>query len=139
MPNRDPSAPKPAKPPDALEFELIDFQSARKQLDDLPAGITSRPGYWDPKRQDHGGADRALTGPTLDWLLSLPEAVRPKHLCDQFPRVANTVALVWAQKERAVVMIDRLMHDDRGGTRKGFPEPVMYDLGVLLHHRRKLD
>ena len=35
MPNRDPSAPKPPKPPDALEFELIDFQSARKQLDGL--------------------------------------------------------------------------------------------------------
>ena len=138
MATRDPSDPNKPKV-DALDFELIDFDAARQKLEELPAGITQRPGYWNPKRRDAGPMDRALTGPTLDWLMSLPEAVRPRMLCEQFPRVANTVAAVWAEKQRTEVMIDRLMHDDRGGTRRGFPEPVLHDLGVLLHYRRKLD
>ncbi len=143
MPNRntdkpqDPKEPKPAEP-DALEFELIDFDSARQKLDELPEGITARPGYWEAQRRSSDASDKALRGPTLDWVMSLPDAVRPKNLCEQYPRVANTIAGAWHSKERATVLIDRLMHDDRGGTRRGFPEPVMYDLGVLLHHRRKL-
>jgi hypothetical protein len=123
---------------DAFEFEVIDIDSARHELDALPAGITQRPGYWTQKRRQQAATDRALTGATIDWMVSLPDAVRPKHLCEQFPRVANTVASMWRDKTRSLVMMDRLMHDDRNGTRRGFPEPVMYDLGVLVHYRQKI-
>jgi hypothetical protein len=123
---------------DAFEFEIVDIDTARQELEALPDGITQRPGYWAEKRRQQAASDRALTGATVDWIMSLPEAVRPKHLCEQFPRVANAVASMWRDKTRSLVMLDRLRHDDREHTRRGFPEPVMYDLGVLVHYRQKI-
>lgn len=135
------SKPQPGNPIDlgALDFEFTDLTSARKSLEELPAGIEERkhlePGYWEARRRKHlTASDRALTGAAIDWLLSLPEPVRPKNLCEMYPRVANTVADTWSDRTRATVIVDRLINDDRGGTRKGFPAPVKEDLVRLLRY-----
>lgn len=123
---------------DALDFEFIDMNSARQELDQLPPGINERknldPSYWATHRRPPAAADRALTGAAIDWIMALPPAMRPNRLCELYPRVANTIADVWSDLPRTAVMIDRLLHDDRGGTRRGFPEDVRKDLAVLLRH-----
>jgi hypothetical protein len=122
-----------------LEFELTDLTSARRALDALPPGIEERkhlePGYWETRRRRQVlPSDKALTGPTIDWLLSLPEPVRPKNLCQFYPRVANTVSGGWADMEKSAVVVDQLLNDTRGGTRQGFPEHVKVDLQLLLRY-----
>ena len=46
--------------------------------------------------------DRALAGVTIDWVLRLPEALRPQHLMDQMPRLANQIALAWVMQKQPV-------------------------------------
>lgn len=128
---------KPADLP-PLNFELTDLSAAKREVDRLPPGINERknldPTYWSKHRRVPSPTDRALTGAAIDWMMSLPPAVRPRHLSEQYPRVTNTVADVWSDPARAAVMIDRLLHDDRGGTRRGFPEDARKDLAVLLRY-----
>lgn len=83
--------------------------------------------------------DRALTGSTIDWFVSLPAPTKPESLCRQFPRVANMIAMMWPQRELTVVMVERLLTDDRSGTRAGFPADVTEDLKLLLQLRRGAD
>jgi hypothetical protein len=139
MTSRDKSKPADL---DALTFELTDLTAARNALDKLPPGVAERGnlegGYWDSRRRRALASDRALTGVGLDWVVSLPPAVRPKALSEQYPRIANTVAEIWSDATRATVMLDRLLHDDRGGTRKGFPEDVRKDLAILLRYLKLL-
>ena len=126
----------------ALEFEFTDIQTARQSLDQLPAGIEERKflesGYWEGRRRRPMASDRALTGAAIDWMLALPEPVRPQHLCQAFPRVANTLADVWTDRSRATMTVDRLLKDDRGGTRRGFPDDVRSDLAVLYRYLQGL-
>ena len=91
-----PFNPKEAITPDAIDFELVPVDAARAVHDEPPAGVESLPtlvpGYWVERRRKPGASDRALTGSAIDWLLALPAAVRPKLLCERYPRVVNAVA-----------------------------------------------
>jgi len=61
---------------DPIEFELTDLDTARQALDDLPPGVAEvrrlSPGYWEQRRRPPAPTDRALAGPTLDWIARLP-------------------------------------------------------------------
>ncbi len=143
MSTKDPRSSQPGELElGAIEFEVTDLSTARRSLDELPAGIEERkhlePGYWEARRRRQVPSDRALTGAAIDWMLSLPDPVRPRSLCEFYPRVANTVADVWGDRSRASIMVDRLLHDDRGGARRGFPDPVRSDLSLLHRYLQSL-
>jgi hypothetical protein len=104
----NPSTNKPAPPEGSIEFELTDFDDAR----------------------------RALTGETMDWLIKLPPALRPQVTCEQFPRVANAVAHSWDNLEFSVQVIDHMINDYRGG-RRGFPPAVLQELKILHEVQRR--
>lgn len=119
---------------DALEFELTDLDDARRALDELPPGIGAAqaigPGYWQGRRRPPQPTDRALTGAAIAWMLGLREDLRPRELCERFPRLANALAVVWpdaAQRQRA---LERLVNDERG-QRAGFPHAVRMELELL--------
>jgi hypothetical protein len=135
MAKHEPRTSQPAEL-GAIEFEITDFNSARRSLNEPPPGIEERKhlesGYWEARRRRVVPSDRALTGLTIDWVLSLPEPVRPMHLCEAFPRVANTVAEIWPDRGVVTSMVGSLLADDRGGSRRGFPTEVQADL-TLLH------
>ena len=118
----------------ALEFELTDFTEARLALEELPEGLQAagalRPGRWDSKRRPKLPTDRALVGRTLDWIVALPEAARPKRLADGNPRIANALAECWDDAARANAYIDDLLIDRRGG-RRGLPAEVKEELQTL--------
>lgn len=141
MPNKEAPTRQPGEL-GALEFEFTDLTTARKSLEELPPGIEERKylesGYWEGRRRKPLPSDRALTGVAIDWMLGLPEPVRPQHLCHAFPRVANTLAEAWSDRSRATMTVDRLLKDDRGGTRRGFPDEVKSDLAVLYRYLQGL-
>ena len=125
-----------SKPPElgALNFELTDFDDARHALDELPPGVgtvrTLEPGYWDSRRRKPQVTDRALTGAAIDWMLALPPDLRPKALCERFPRVANALATVWPDRAGRHAAIERLVNDERG-QRAGFPHAIRMEIETL--------
>jgi hypothetical protein len=126
--------PKPPRQLDALDFQVTDFDEARRALDELPAGVAElariKPDYWLSRRRPQRPADKALTGTALDWLMQLPPQARPQELCASFPRVANHLAEMWSDAQTAVAELDKLIDDRRGG-RRGFPAAVRSELLVL--------
>lgn len=120
-----------------LDFEFTDFSEARQALDELPAGVRERqqlePGYWLRRRREASAADRALTGPTMEWLVRLPAAVQPRRTSVTYPRIVNHIAEVASDPEEAIHSIEELFQDRRGG-RRGLPDPVREEMKRLLEH-----
>ena len=122
---------------EGLEFELTDLEEARRVLDSESLSqfdvfsIGSQGGdRWKRMRRPKLPTDRALGGRAIDWLLGLPESVRPQHLSAQFPRIANAIAEVWEDPGERQVSLDKLLGDGRKG-RKGFPPEVHRELVAL--------
>lgn len=125
---------KPAPPFGAIDFEITDFDAARRALEELPAGLAEmqriRGGQWDDRRRKPLPSDRALTGEAMDWVVHLPPALRPHSTCEQFPRVVNALAASWSDLPLSLQVIDRMINDYRGG-RRGFPVAVQAELREL--------
>jgi len=121
--------------PGSIEFELTDLENARLALEELPEGVDKVPtlaaNYWEQRRRKPLPTDRALQGATIDWMLKLPVSLRPRELCDRFPRAANAVAAAWNGNERAAVLDDLLT--DHRGRRRGFPPEVRSELEALRY------
>ncbi len=136
MPGPQPT--KPDRPPGSIDFEVTDLPSARQALDELPAGVMQvkhmQPGYWEQLRRKPTVTDRALTGPAMDWVISLPPSLRPHVTCEQFPRVVNAISSAWANTGYSVQVLDHMINDYRGG-RRGFPEAVQRELRALRAHQ----
>jgi hypothetical protein len=132
--------PKPAVPLDALDFEITDFDEARRALDELPAGLSAMqqttPGYWEQRRRGGLPSDRALTGTAMDWVVTLPPTIRPHSTCEQYPRVANAIAKSWEDVPQCTRVLDHMIHDYRGG-RRGFPATVQAELNLLMRHQQE--
>lgn len=136
--------PPPSKPADfgAIDFEPTDFGEARRALDELPAGIAevqrlrSSGGDWESQRRKPLPTDRALTGTAIDWVIGLPQPLRPKLACEQFPRVVNLVAESWGDPHYSVQVLDHMINDYRGG-RRGFPPQVLDELKLLHDYQRR--
>jgi hypothetical protein len=124
--------------PGSIDFEPTDLAEARRVLEGLPDGLvdaTSRPEYWISRRRRSEPTDRALTGAAIDWMVQLPPIVQPRKLSTQYPRIANSLAEAWADKERCLDLLACLVRDQRG-RRLGFPPPVQLEIGRLNAYRK---
>lgn len=133
-----PASSKPPKDdPGSIDFELTDFLSARSVLNELPEGVIEakalRQGGWEAQRRKAVASDRALTGAALDWLMALPADLRPRRLCESFPRIVNLVAQQWPDPVRRLAVLDGLLVDSRGN-RRGFPPEELREIQLLRHH-----
>ena len=114
-----------------LEFELVDFETARRSLEEPPAGVKAVvPVDWPSRRMPQGEADRGLSEATRLWAESLPAQARPRQLLDQFPRVANRIGQSWRDARACRAVLDELIVDRRGG-RRGFPRAVADEINAL--------
>jgi hypothetical protein len=105
---RPTAAPKPPSQPkldDAVSPELVRLRKAK------PA--------------DH------LMPMCVKWLSSLPEQVRPIALTNQYPRIANLLALNWSESALCRRYLDDLLIDHLRGDRQGFPLDVHRELETL--------
>ena len=125
---------------DSLDFEITDFDEARRALDELPAGLSTvrdtLPGFWNQKRRGPLPSDRALTGTAMDWVVALPATMRPHTTCEQFPRVVNAIAESWDDVSLCVRVLDHMINDYRGG-RRGFTASVQAELSMLMRHQQQ--
>ena len=131
---------QPFNPSGLIEFEITDLNDARKEAE-KPAAIVALekllPGYWEEQRRPLSPSDRALTGKTIDWLLTLPAKARPKALSEQFPRIVNHLAEHWNDLACTQLALMRLLADERGG-RKGFSLQIEQEVGRLAAHVQSL-
>ncbi|HRI19211.1 MAG TPA: hypothetical protein PL196_11875 [Burkholderiaceae bacterium] len=86
--------------------------------------------------------DRTLSHLVPSWRESLPPDAKAAYLCARFPRIANRLALCWADPSLALNLLDELFRDRRGG-RRGFPAEALEELRSLrrvalqrIGHRR---
>ena len=82
------------------------------------------------RRAPPSESDRSLSRLVPRWLESLPAESRPNDLCANFPRIANRLALCWADPALAVRLLDEFFADKRG-TRLGFPPKARAELMQL--------
>lgn len=124
----------------SIDFEDTDLADARRALAIPPAGVEQvqrlRPGYWEERRRAPVASDRAMTGATLDWVIALPAEARPTQLCDQFSRVANSIAAVWKDRITCLAYLNGLLVDRRDH-RRGFPVIVRHEIEQLIDYRRR--
>jgi len=134
------SGKQPFNPSGLIEFEVTNVADARQEVE-KPAFIVALekllPGNWEEQRRPASPTDRALTGKTIDWLLSLPARARPKVLSEQFPRIANHLAEHWHDLGKSQMSLLRLLADERGG-RKGFSLQIEQEIGRLAAHVQSL-
>ncbi len=134
--------PTPPKPPSgSIDFEITDFDDARRALDELPSGLAEmnrlmHGDEWASRRRRPLPTDRALTGEAMDWVIGLPPATRPHAACEQFPRVVNAIAASWSDIHYSLQVIDHMIRDYRGG-RRGFPAGVRIELQALHDYQRR--
>lgn len=137
----DRESPKKSPAPfDAIDFEITDFDEARRALDELPPGLAQMqqktPGFWETRRRGPLASDRALTGTAMDWVVALPPDIRPHTTCEQYPRVANAIAESWNDVPLSMRVLDHMINDYRGG-RRGFPATVQAELTTLMQHQQR--
>jgi hypothetical protein len=130
---------KPRTSPGSIDFEITDFDMARRALDELPPGVEAmqrlNSQHWESQRRKPLPTDRALTGEAMDWVVTLPPALRPHTACEQFPRVINAIAASWREIGFSLQVIDHMINDYRGG-RRGFPDAVLKELNALYLHQQ---
>ncbi len=74
---------------------------------------------------------------TRRWLDALPKEIRPRALAEQFPRLANLIAVNWNSPHDCSAFISSLLVDQRGG-RRGFPGDVSQDIQNLRMYYTRL-
>ena len=114
-------------------YDKLSFTDASKALE-----IQTRD---DQAKGWHGERAPEVNEPLLEfttaWIESLPPSLRPVALPRDFPRIANTLAVVWKRPARADEYFQQLLLDHRGG-RKGFPPAVAMELSKLATHHATL-
>jgi hypothetical protein len=134
-PKKPSTPPPPAWQDEGLEFEITDFDDARRVLDDesisqFHVETVVSAAHWKRLRRASLPTDRALSGQAIDWLLSLPPELLPEKLSTQFPRIANALAQAWHEPGERQAALDKLFDDGRTG-RSGFPPEVQHELIAL--------
>jgi hypothetical protein len=87
--------------------------------------------FWRLLRGPSRARDQTLTPLAHAWYSALPEDLQPQALRARYPRVANRLALCWADPVLTNVVLRELLNDKRR-RRKGFAADVRLEL-LKLH------
>ena len=117
----------------SLEFEKVSISDARRELDREKKPVEVRNRVVDRAVQPNA----VLTDDASLWIASLPAHVRPLALAQKFPRIANSIAVLWRRVARCEEYLDTLVVDLRGD-RTGFPLDVATELNALRSYYAEL-
>jgi hypothetical protein len=101
----------------------LQHAKARAQQRSLARGV-SNPGK---AARNDDSAPVVLGSHAVAWADGLPPELRPVELMRRYPRVANRLALCWADRILRHNALEDLLIDRRGG-RQGFPARVREEL-----------
>lgn len=114
---------------DVVAFEKVSIAEAKAALHGKEQP-SRRARDWTYARSPLQSSDVKLEDATIEWLLDLPEHVRPLRLARKFPRIANKLSREWKRPVNCDRIFDELMIDYRG-TRQGFPFEVAKEITEL--------
>ncbi len=116
-----------------IDWEKLSFTDASKAVETKTRDDQAK--GWRGERAPE--VAEALLEYTARWIDDLPSSLRPVALARDFPRIANTLAVIWKRPARADEYFQQLLLDHRGG-RKGFPPDVAMELSKLAAHHATL-
>ena len=87
---------------------------------------------WRLKRSPPNPRDKTLSKIAIAWLDGLPASLRPIALSEQYPRIANRLAICWGDPKLTALVLQELLADRRGN-RRGYPAEVHRELVALQH------
>ena len=124
----EPAVERPSEFSRLSEFSTLGaFDPIARAAASAPRGAILAP---EAKRAPPSGSDLNLSPLVPRWVQTLPAEAQPQHLCEHFPRIANRLALCWADPGLAMRLLDEFFLDKRG-TRRGFPPQALNELKVL--------
>jgi hypothetical protein len=118
-----------------IVYEKVTMAEAKRVHDGAPPDATRQD--W-TKRRAGPDAHGLIREETSAWIRELPGDVRPAHLAEHFPRIANKICALWAQPVRCAAYLSDLLLARRV-SRKGFPAEVAMEIGNLSIHYELLN
>lgn len=91
------------------------------------------PADWARARDADRKQNQVLSAQAVAWAEKLAPRVKLTTLTHRYPRVANLLALCWADVALTTAQLNALMLDNRGD-RDGFPPPVATELMRLRQY-----
>ena len=95
-----------------------------------PAPVENVPPDWTRLRASPSAKDLSLSPLAQAWMAARPPGAAPQSLAQAYPRIVNRLALCWDDPKLALLVLDTLLSDKRGG-RRGFPLDVNFELRTL--------
>jgi hypothetical protein len=118
-----------------IAYEPVTRAEAKFVHDGAPPAVSQED--W-TKRRAGPDAHESLREETTAWMRELPAGVRPPHLAERFPRIANKICALWMQPLRCAAYLSDLLIARRPN-RKGFPAEVAMEIGNLSIHYELLN
>jgi hypothetical protein len=118
-----------------IAYEHVTMAEAKYIHDGSPPKVTQED--W-TKRRAGPDVRESIREETSAWMRELPAEVRPAHLAERYPRIANKICALWMQPLRCAAYLSDLLIARRV-SRKGFPAEVAMELGSLSIHYELLN
>jgi hypothetical protein len=118
-----------------IAYEKVTMAEAKHIHDGSPPDVTQED--W-TKRRAGPDVHELIREETSAWMRELPAEVRPTHLAERYPRIANKICALWMQPLRCAAYLSDLLIARRAN-RKGFPAEVAMELGSLGIHYEMLN
>ena len=110
-----------------IAYEQVTMAEAKRVHEGAPPDMTLED--W-TKRRAGPDVHELIHEATSAWMRELPGEVRPVHLAERYPRIANKICALWMQPLRCAAYLSDLLIARRV-RRKGFPAEVAMELGNL--------
>lgn len=126
--------PVTERPSEFMPSRLSEFSCLRAFDPEVraaaPLPVPHRSAAPEAMRSPPRDSDKTLSPLVARWAESLSPESRPHYICANFPRIANRLALCWADPALTVRLLDDFLLDKRG-TRRGFPPMASNELKRL--------
>lgn len=103
-------------------------------LNEILPLVSAQPGTEPPP----GRRCELISEAALQMLKALPADLSMARSARDFPHVVNRLAAAWSNYRAFVMLMNRLLIDDRAD-REGFPPPVIMELDALSHYRAEVN
>ena len=118
-----------------IAYEKVTMAEAKHVHDGAPPEVTQED--W-TKRRAGPEVRELIREDTSAWMRELPGEVRPSHLAERYPRIANRICALWTQPLRCAAYLSDLLIARRAN-RQGFPERIAMEIGNLSIHYEMLN
>jgi hypothetical protein len=122
---------RPKQPPSPTEATTAQSPGLAEAAERAQTLLREKELFWRLLRGPSKARDQTLTPLAHAWYGAFPADLQPRALREQYPRVANRLALCWSDPVLTDLVMRELLKDKRR-RRKGFAADVRLEL-LKLH------